>query len=296
MKTLSVKIMQYSLLSGAFIAGKPDADAQVIYVDVEPDQVMDEPWEFFGIDLNDNDNYDFVFANVTFQDVFTFWNSNVFLYRAEAGAFDNDQNAIAASTVYWGYYGGYTWFYPLAFQEGDTINNNLQFEEANNQRMAEYRYFYTFLLNHTGRGNWFPELTNHFLGIRVVGTDDSLHYGWVRCSVLDSANTLIVHDYAFETQPNHPIIAGSTESYVQINNPNTIQAIIYSFNNTVYIKMEELQLLQISITDLLGKVCYESEAEINQLAIPLTLPTGLYVIQLQSEKGVYQKKIWLTGK
>ncbi|MBK9454600.1 MAG: LysM peptidoglycan-binding domain-containing protein [Bacteroidetes bacterium] len=41
-------------------------------------------------------------------------------------------------------------------------------------------------------------------------------YGWIRCSVIDSGRTLIIHDYAYELQPNYPIIAGDTVSYVDI--------------------------------------------------------------------------------
>ena len=58
------KLLQYSLLSAAFITCKPNSIlSEVIYHDVEPDVVLDENGEQYFLNINSDEFDDFKFFN-----------------------------------------------------------------------------------------------------------------------------------------------------------------------------------------------------------------------------------------
>ncbi|MBK7035135.1 MAG: hypothetical protein IPH42_02020 [Bacteroidetes bacterium] len=82
------------------------------------------------------------------------------------------------------------------------------------------------------------------------------HYGWIRLDVKDSGRELVIKDFAYETECDHPIVAGDTISYVDVEDENKLDAVVYSFENTIYINVSELQKLEIDIYDLTGRLIY----------------------------------------
>jgi hypothetical protein len=103
-------------------------------------------------------------------------------------------------------------------------------------------------------GYWWPSMEDHYLGVHFVDAGSNYHYGWIRCSVLDSAEVLVIKDFAYETETDHPIIAGDTVSYVGIENfTNSISATVYSFSKDIYILTETIQNTEVVIYNLNGK-------------------------------------------
>ena len=58
--------MQYSAAALALLSAKAAAYSQTIYTDIDPDVILDEPGETFGIDLDEDGLNDFNFFNKSF--------------------------------------------------------------------------------------------------------------------------------------------------------------------------------------------------------------------------------------
>jgi hypothetical protein len=72
-----------------------------------------------------------------------------------------------------------------------------------------------------GSGSWsggpWANSTNRYLGLKFL-IDGKVHYGWARMSVRVLRNKVLLTGYAYETIPNHQILAGHT-SGLSASNP-----------------------------------------------------------------------------
>ena len=122
-----------------------------------------------------------------------------------------------------------------------------------------------------------------------------MHYGWVRCSVIDTANVLIIFDYAYETKCETGILAGDTigdTSGVSISELNIFNATIYSFNNTIYINIPNYQNTQITVYDINGNKIYNKILEGNSAVINMeNFAAGIYVVSVKQGENVVTKKV-----
>ena len=293
-KTLSLK--QYSTAAVALI-GSTATYSQVAYTDIDPDIVLDKPDEIFGIDLDDDGLNDFNFFNESFTTT-VFYSDLANVKAIFVGAFDSMQNGIVGSTGYLSGGGGYSYFFPYVLDEDEVIGSFDNFYNDNYQTLAMEIDKFTSPFEPSHQGNWYyfygAEVVNKFIGLRFVKADESLHYGWIRCSVIDSGRTLIIHDYAYETTPNKQIIAGDTLSYVDINNSTTIDGVeIYSNNQIITIKSEKKYFSGSNIVDMSGKVIITNNVESKFLEFDITqLPKGMYLVNIFIDKKNFCKKIF----
>jgi hypothetical protein len=77
------------------------------------------------------------------------------------------------------------------------------------------------------RGNWGNNPKNRYLGVKFL-IDGEIHYGWVRLTVTTSDKVLSIHGtitgYAYETEPNEPIFAGTVERFTsEVQRPQNVQ-------------------------------------------------------------------------
>lgn len=214
-----------------------------------------------------------------------------------AGWNDTTENEIAGSYNI-GPFGSWTRYYPYALEVGDLIKkggfDGLSFQNWGFQRMA-------FKSDRLGEffnsgGHWYPEVTDHYLVVKFIDADENFHYGWIRCSVIDSGEVLIIKDYAYEAEPDEKIYAGDTANYVGVDELNTLVANVYSFNNTVFIYLgnEIYYKVDIHIYDLLGKEIYFNSTNKKYNAIELNEAKGIYIIQLISGEKEISKKLFLN--
>jgi hypothetical protein len=65
--------------------------------------------------------------------------------------------------------------------------------------------------NYPGFGNWYMSGSNQnkYMGLKLK-KGSSAYYGWVRLYLNTSLPKLIVRDYAYNTLPGQPIVAGQT--------------------------------------------------------------------------------------
>ena len=149
-------------------------------------------------------------------------------------------------------------------------------------------------------GNWYPEKLNHYLGVRFKDSDENTHYGWMRCDVKVEGRTLVIKDYAYESEPDYPIVAGDTAHYISINSlENTIEATVYSFGRDIYILTETIQNTEVIICNLNGQEVVRNflQSE-NELINMSNYPAGTYLVTLLNGGKRYDKKIFIerTGR
>ena len=295
---LNEKLKQYSTMCISILATQNSAKAEAVYTDIDPDVILDTDLDFAYIDLDNNGASDFVFFNFSYY----FATSSLALYflLQRIGAFPSNSNNGIIATFEEFEYG--TVFYPLALPTNSLINSTQSFQNDNFQIMA----FRSFLLNSTGMdlfdfgGNWYPEITDHYLGVKFLDIDNCLHYGWIRCDVKDNGRTLIIKDYAYEVKCNTGILAGDTigdTSTVDIEEINLLNVNIYSFNSDVFIQFPEnsenysFQIINLSGTKILSGILSS-----NNNAISLSdKPKGYYFVEIyKGEQKFVTKKIFIN--
>lgn len=269
--TLNKKIKSYSALASSIALMSSQADAQIIYTDINPDSTATLSGTSFNLDLDNGGVVDFTF-NLT---IGTGSSTSQGVGVSAAGT-----NAVAGSTI-----GSYT--YPLALNNGDTIKSTLQFNVGSSQSMASYfGSGYSF-------GNWLG-VADKYIGLQFyIGTQ--LHYGWARLDVTATANQFTIKDYAYNATPNEYIIAG--EMGVGINENELMAATsIYSAEKNVIISFLKDQPINavVKISNALGQEIYNQALIEKETSINLSKEkTGIYFVTITNKNSVYTKKVYL---
>jgi hypothetical protein len=191
----------YALAAGAagvsMLALAHPADAEVVYT---PLHNVIGPKQTFAIDLNHDGITDFVLENKFHAS----HGSNWYVHWTIQGRPFNGAAAVSSGGRY---------HYAAALKQGATIGPQGPWRPSTELVEGENEEFgYSF-----PSGNWYLVPTA-YLGLRfqINGED---HYGWVRITVDWNRTNLFagVTGYAYETEPNTPIIAGDTGHAINEN-------------------------------------------------------------------------------
>lgn len=312
-RPIKEKLIAYSALAGTFCT---TANSQIVYTDIDPDITINVDGEAFDLDLNGDLIKDFRFRKVLLStDVNSFetLSGNVFpavMYINNIYASALGVNAIA------GELSPYSFNYPFALNEGDTICDNLSWQAGKSQSLAySLRYlldlgggaFSNYIIN--DEGNWFGGKTDKFIGLQLKVGGDFL-YGWARLDVSSGNDSLIIKDYAYNSVPGDCILANEP-NYVPPDTTDTIDTSsfvinplfknisIYSYGNTVYIQTEDSHLIpetRIEIFAIEGKKIFVGKLENGAEIITLgNTANGIYIIQLIYADQTYQKKLFIEN-
>ena len=134
MTKFSIKAYAASAIS--FLTIHQEAEAQVVYVDIDPDIVLSEGGQAAELDLDQNGTVDFWFHNNSF----TFYSASFSSYRLMQNILvgpEIDANFIAGETGQYGtaYGGVYTRYYPFALEAGVKIDTAMNFYNCGLQVM-----------------------------------------------------------------------------------------------------------------------------------------------------------------
>jgi hypothetical protein len=195
------KLISYSALAANFIYLQEIA-GQVYFNDIDPDTVLEFNGDDYLLDMDNDGAADFWFTKASFFTTSSWWMSETaFSNNIEVqGIGINDK--IAASNFLTGLCSSCSTSFtaPYALNTNVMINgSDFNFYYQGNMAFIENDYF-----GGGGAGNWFPDTEDKFLGLRFSDGEGLLHYGWVRCSVVDDYK-LIIKDYAYEATPETPI-------------------------------------------------------------------------------------------
>ncbi len=286
-------LFDYSQITAVFLLVHAELHAQVIYTDIEPDIILSSDWEAAGIDMDNNGTIDFAFLKRS--ETFTTAIATSFyvtrLYnKIWAGPY-YIENEIA------GYYetfsGGWPTTIPYALDDDILINQMYHFGNDGYQLLAGKITGIKGIALYSYGGNWWPEETDKYLGVYFKDGDDQYYYGWIRCSVIDSAEVLVIKDYAYNEQPEIGLFAGTLISGIE-ESKNNLDATIYSFDKNLYIKLNDYYNTKLIIENIAGEKIITKNLENEFESINMDLyPSGVYLVTLlQNEKRV-EKKIFI---
>ncbi|NNF58980.1 MAG: T9SS type A sorting domain-containing protein, partial [Rhodothermaceae bacterium] len=167
----------------------PAADAQITYMDVDPDETVQG--NTFDLDIDGDGAADVQF----FQTIGTV---AVAGDRPIAGV-DN----LGTGTAFVGYAGPY-FNYPSALDVGAEIG------PAANFPADDFTVLGSTYGPYGPYGPWAAGgQTDKYLGVQFMAGGGTTHYAWVRLDVAPNSASITVKDFAFEATPDTPIDAGA---------------------------------------------------------------------------------------
>ncbi|MBK7851317.1 MAG: T9SS type A sorting domain-containing protein [Bacteroidetes bacterium] len=282
-----VTVLMFSTLS----------NAQVVYTDVNPDMVLSCIFQTncspdYSLDLNNDGISDFVLSA-----------SKMFVNCGRCGptgghTMANGNSAVISST-------SNCWIADTTggYALNTLINSSLAWTNAihtlvtksvNCESCSPSPGSHLVYLPETG--NWI-NVSGNYLPLKVqVGTD--FFYGWIKLGVLIGQNTvsITIYEYAYNSIPNQPILAGQTtvtgiienslaSSINLFPNPATNHLTIALGNNT--------KKAEVTIADITGKIIYSTMAsEIQKIEVNTKdFPAGIYIVQIHSGEFIGTKKL-----
>lgn len=269
---LKNKILKYSVFSSGVIAFSFDSNAQIIYEDLN-DFILTTPGNFFEVDINSDLNNDFKLT--IFNSVLSGTQSygpyaGIPFVNIVDGALVNGSNNGSFVTVSSS---------PAALNYASIINASDIFD-GNLDDLADHAtisYQGYGIVSNVYLGNW-SDQQNKYLGLKITEGANT-HYGWLRLSVSKTADTIVVHDFAYNTTPNQSIEAGQT--IINSIEENISEANIQCYQNNLYIKRENQSIDQLEIFSLDGKLIFEKQLNSTLDTISLAeIPKGIYLVQV----------------
>lgn len=180
---LAERLKAYSLAAGALAAAGTNADAAIVYTDINPD---------FNGGLNDQ--Y-FLDLNNDAIDDFRIFHNGYYTLRIEPL---EASNSVLGS-------GGSLYAYPYALGQSNMISAAQSSWIDNGYAGGNQSMFYG---SYCTFGNWCNQ-TDKYLGLRfTVGANT--YYGWARLTVNAATNSWVIKDYAYNDVAGAPILAGQT--------------------------------------------------------------------------------------
>lgn len=212
------------------------SNAQIIYTDVNPDDTIQDlnlsaaTYDVYHLDLNNDGITDFD-LNQSYIKYSYSSGTLCYYYRIfkKCYAYAKNLNAIASDSI-----GG------LSISSLSIINGGVSWRDTSSNNgynnLANYSYF---SIKHcppaspaitTTGGNWYNQ-TDKYLGLKII-KNGLTYYGWVRLQIV-SASSITVKDYAYNSIPNQPILAGQTTCALPTVNVTANGATTFCYGSSV---------------------------------------------------------------
>ena len=282
---LGNKALWYAAAAGALL-GFPasDADAQIVYVDIDPDlDVMDTyTLPFFagvGVDFNDDDDAEIFFGE---QD-------DMPRTLADLNAVSDGPGRVTgiAGNLY--NFGGPNIAYFVPVSAGMPIS-------VGNATIVGYS-FATFTYDGADP-NGFIGGGDKYIGVQFSFDLGSTHYAWLRVEMPAGGGRILVKDLAYESSPDTPINAGAMTTAIEpgpdgLPGTHNLSAVYPNpFNPRARFTLEvaEQQDVNIAVFDALGRqvaLLHDGTlgaGTIHEFRIDgANLPSGVYVVRAIGE-------------
>ncbi len=268
-KKLAKKLTAYTALAAGVVAAGTDADAQIVYVDIDPDEVYTQNHDL-ELDLNNDGIVDFT---LLIGDYAT---------PAAARLLPKAGNEALGS-------GAGNYFYPFALNLNDSISaTQATWNGTLNGSMLTMAWVFTG----GSYGNWL-NAADKYLGLRFF-IGDNLHYGWVRFDIAaDSVGiTVVFKDYAYNSIPGQGLEAG--QMTIGVNEVARLDANIFTANNRLIVKLNQESKGNISVINMVGQTVLSTGISSTDMEIPLdNLGAGIYMVAIQTEHGNITRKVYV---
>ena len=266
------------------------ANAQIVYTDVIPDNKIDSTNIVYHLDLNNDGITDYNITYTTLTQSITC--GGVFIrtsYIIEVAPLDSNEvgrDVISSNG------------FPTALLLNSPIDDTL-FTWLNGGSRALAVKGWTC-------GGWnmnqlityfacnFLNANSKYLALRLH-VASQVYYGWVRLSVASGVTNAIIFDYAYNSSPNQPILAGQTATGIIENSfASSINLFPNPAANNLTITLESSsKKVEVTIADITGKIIYSTTARETQKIEVNTkdYSAGVYVVQIQTADFIGTKKL-----
>lgn len=265
-KKLSKRLLQYGALSAAAL-GAADATGQIVYTDIDPDQVLNVGDEF-DMDLN-----------VDGLTNFTVNNPDGLAGGNAAIVFPSSGGAFVGFTA-----GGYE--YPSLLAEGDIIDNAAGFTTPGVR--GDLNYYGCAYSN----SQWCNTVVDGYLGLRFDDViNGTTHYGWIRMDTdVNGTNIITVKDFAFNATPDEGIEAGQGALGIQDSSFEGFSYFVDA-NSNLYMKaMTNLDMVELH--NVVGQEVLSQKLGNNVETVSLSnLSSGMYIATVTIEGQTKSFKI-----
>ncbi len=280
-KLLQKKFYAFIVTAMLFSAS---ANAQIVYTDVNPDLTItqsDTGSVSHDIDINNDGTTDATISEAWIEG----YSPQTGFYtvkRVDVGCFGGSQLLM--------YYDGLPLAKPLS---------NTAIIDSARQSWSDLPFGAILVVNGSGAfgssGDW-SDTTGRYLGIRFLEGGDWL-YGWVRVFVAQDSISFTIRDYAYNSIPKQPILAGQGQPNFGTTE-NSFTSTINLFPNpaTSHVTIDlgnYNQKVEVTITDVTRKIMYSTSAsETQKIEVNTTdFKAGIYVVQIQAAEFSATKKL-----
>lgn len=134
---------------------------------------------------------------------------------------------------------------------------------------------------------------DHYIGLRVR-SNGAWHYGWLRAEVASDESSILLKDFAVETNGDTPVAAGATgvESVHRLFRPGDIDIIVEG--RYVTVSLPTTASVDIAVYNIIGREQHTQTARSAQLTVNLSdLPRGLYFLRVATSYGTVVQRLAL---
>ena len=279
LKKLSAFIFTAMLFSAS-------ANAQIVYTDVTPDQVISATTipstEDYNIDLNNDGINDYKISCSRSGGICPLAPSSRLYINFISDSALNSNAVVTGTSI----------TYPLAMNFNDSISSGLSFSS------------FGYLRRNTSGGPctgtfgvWSYSI-DRYLGLKLI-VGGNTYYGWARMQidVVTGIPSCTIKDYAYNSIPNQPILAGDTGTVPTGIFENSFSSSINLFpnpaNNHLTIALgSNNKNVEVAIADITGKIVYTTSVyETNRIEVNTSeFAEGIYIVQIQSREFISTKK------
>ena len=304
------KLTAYSLMASSFLFAKNDLMAEIVYTDIVPDIVLENDDDLdLDIDLNGINDFRFFLDSGLFGVLGGYYGSYSYssilneVQNMRALCFGDNAmvtqyfTSTSKGTIYF-----FASLDPLASnvminEDAFNLVDASQIHIARKQRTVSatsYEPLGDWLYSNWSNP-WNYNLLHgedRFAGIQFYDENDCLHYGWIRCAVVDSNEQLVIKDYAFETFCGWGIETADTSGgHVAINENNLPGVNIYCTQSNIIIDLDQSnENTTLNIYDITGKLIYAGNIETSHAQIPFN-HKGNYLVVINQQGKKLVKKI-----
>jgi len=280
-KNLQSRLSQYTAAATAVVGAVAGANGQVVYTDINPDEVHDATnnggAEFGLLDLNNDATLDFFVYSIdtTLAGTTTVKTTLVAPYGALG-------NAVAGDTP-----SGYD--YAFAMTSGTNIN------AATAWIVPASSGALSMALNVNGAfpytSYWANGVTDRYLGLKFF-VGGNAHYGWARLDVTADGDVFVMKDYAYNATPNAPIQAGQMAGINAAELESNLHFVNQADNTVKVVINGGLTEGEITLVSANGQTISTGNVDSSEYIVDLNgLAAGIYVINAAFAEGSMTKKV-----
>lgn len=282
----AARLSAYTAAAGAFLLGTSQAEAHVVYQDIDPDSLV-VAGDTLLLDIDGDGVNDLQFWIESVNGVVTSALGGIFNYTYRfAYASGLEANAIFGEI---GSNSGYEFNSAVNFLSGSAIEDTLPkfFDKARLSGVVilDGIPFYS-------GGPW--NGVNGMMGVRFKIGDET-HFAWIRLDVATAANGITISELAWDNQTDAGIIAGTVTS--QENLTDDTQPLVWSFDNHIHVQTQNIQgLITLEVFSLTGVQVWQEvlPGGQSQTYIPNIVP-GVYIVRITENEEQWSKNIFLGG-